>query len=940
MTDSFTKACVKHDKELRARVRLFGTLLGEVLREQVGEKSFTIVERLRRGYLKLADQPDPELSARLERLIESLQPETLADVIRAFSVYFMLVNIAEEAYLHRQRRRIAGKGGELWEGSFDHTLRGFRQRDIDPQQLQDILDDAAYIPVFTAHPTESKRLVIMNLLRRIFVTSGMLDAPKRSLNQHENTVRELKTQIQTLWKTEEVRAVRPEVRNEIRLGLHYFKRSLFDAVPQVFRRLDAGVRRIYGNHPDYHGVQLPALLHFGSWIGGDRDGNPFVTPDVTRLALRMSQQTILSEYIGRVDALISELTFSYRFCNPNWAFRDSLETDNKLCESLFCDNPRRFEDEPYRRKLYIMRHRLKLNLAIAEAVIAGRQAVDTQGAYDSERGFLRDLKLISSSLRSHGDEAAANGGLLDLIHLAETFGFYLTRLDVRQESAVHTAAVAEILRQTDETGDYASLNDLEQLQLLDRLITQGLTQPLQQETLSEETRQVLAVFDVIAEAKREISPHAIGQYVISMTHQASNIMEVAFLGSLSGLLGQGEAGWFCQLEISPLFETIDDLKRSESILDALFSNPCYKSLLGASDNHQEVMLGYSDSAKDGGIMASAWHLYQTQKRIIALAGAHDIRCRLFHGRGGTVGRGGGPTHESILAQPANTVKGEIKLTEQGEVLSNKYSNRETAIYELTMGITGLFKASLGVVRDIQADQETFVTAMQAMAQLSEAHFRRLTEETPGFLDYFYESTPVSEIGQMNIGSRPSHRSKGNRSKSSVRAIAWVFGWAQARQTLPGWYGVGTALESWRKQGTGRLKQLRKMYREWPFFRALLSNTQMALFKSDMAIAEQYARLCHEPNTRQAVFKAIRAEHQRTRKQILDIAELDDLLDDTPVLKQSLSRRDAYLDPLNYIQLGLLRRYRDPKLSEEARELWLTPLLRSINAISAGLRNTG
>ncbi len=940
MTDSFTKACVKHDKELRSRVRLFGTLLGEVLREQVGEKAFTIVERLRRGYLKLADHPDQGLSDRLQRLIDSLQPETLGDVVRAFSTYFMLVNIAEEAYLHRQRRRIAGRGGELWEGSFDHTLRGFRQRGIDPQQLQDILDDTAYIPVFTAHPTESKRLVIMNLLRRIFVTSEMLDAPKRSLNQHENTVRELKTQIQTLWKTEEVRAVRPEVRNEIRLGLHYFKRSLFEAVPQIFRRLDAGIQRVYGDHPDYTGIQLPSILHFGSWIGGDRDGNPYVTPEVTRLALRMAQQTILPEYIRRVDELISQLTFSYRFCNPNMAFRESLEADNKLCESLFCNNPRRFEDEPYRRKLYIMSHRLQQNLALAEACLEGRTPTHSPGAYADESGFLRDLKLIAASLRSHGDSATASGALLDLIHLAETFGFYLSHLDIRQESAVHSAAVAEILRHTGDSDDYAALGDEDQLALLEQVITRGPAQPLQRQSLSEESRQVLDVFDVIAEAKREISPKAIGQYVISMTHQASHIMEVAFLGSLSGLVQRNGEDWRCQLEISPLFETIDDLRRSESILDRLFSNPCYRALVQATDNHQEVMLGYSDSAKDGGIMASAWHLYQTQKRIIGLADKHGIRCRLFHGRGGTVGRGGGPTHNSILAQPGNTVRGEIKITEQGEVLSNKYSNRETAIYELTMGLTGLFKASQGVVRDVKEDQASFISAMQEMAKLSEQHFRRLTEETPGFLDYFYDATPVSEIALMNIGSRPSHRTKGNRSKSSVRAIAWVFGWAQARQTLPGWYGIGTALAEWRKQGKGRLKQLQKMYREWPFFHALLSNTQMALFKSDMAIAEEYAKLCQDPKIRQAVYALIRKEYRRTRQQILEIAQLDELMDDTPVLKQSLARRDAYLDPLNYIQLGLLRRHRDPQLSEEERELWLTPLLRSINAISAGLRNTG
>ncbi|MEJ2592214.1 MAG: phosphoenolpyruvate carboxylase [Candidatus Thiodiazotropha sp.] len=941
INDSFTKACIKHDKELRGRVRLFGTLLGEVLREQVGERTYSIIERLRRGYIRLAERPDAELSARLDRLIASLQPETLADVVRAFSIYFMLVNIAEEAFLHRQRRRIAGKGGELWEGSFDHTLRGFRQRGIEPQQLQDILDDAAYIPVFTAHPTESKRLVIMNLLRRIFVTSETLDAPKRSLNQYENTVRELKTQIQTLWKTEEVRAVRPEVRNEIRLGQHYFQRSLFEALPQVYRRLDAGIRRIYADHAAYHGIQLPAFVRFGSWIGGDRDGNPFVTPDTTRLALRVSQQTILKEYINRLDTLISELTFSYRFCNPNWAFRESLDSDNTLCESLFCDNPRRFEDEPYRRKLYIMRHRLRLNLAAAASFIDGPPASEpAEGAYRDEAAFQRDLKLISASLRSHGDEAAAEGGLKDLIHLAETFGFYLLRLDIRQESAVHTTAVAEILEQCGETGDYTALSDEQRLALLEKVIREGPANPLLTQQLSEATRQLLAVFEVIAESQREISRRAIGQYVISMTHQASHIMEVALLGSLTGLLGRRDGAWFCHLEISPLFETIDDLRRSESILASLFANPCYKALLAASDNRQEVMLGYSDSAKDGGIMASAWHLYQTQKRIIALAEANGIRCRLFHGRGGTVGRGGGPTHQSILAQPANTVRGQIKMTEQGEVLSYKYSNRETAIYELTMGITGLFKASLGVVSDIRQDNARYVDVMDELAALSEHHFRRLTEQTPGFLDYFYESTPVSEIGLMNIGSRPSHRNQGSRAKASVRAIAWVFGWGQARQNLPGWYGIGTALADWRKQGSGRLKLLQRMYRDWPFFRMLLSNTQMALFKSDMAIAEQYAALCRDAQIRDSVFEAIRAEYRRTRKQILEIAGIDELLDESPVLKRSLSRRDAYLDPLNHIQLGLIRHYRDPNLSEEGSELWLTPLLRSINAISGGLRNTG
>ncbi|MEW8506733.1 MAG: phosphoenolpyruvate carboxylase [Candidatus Thiodiazotropha sp.] len=939
MTDTFTKACIKHDKALRQRVHLFGVLLGEVLREQVGKETYTVVERLRKGYIKLHEKEDRRLYDRLTRLIESLQPEMLSAVVRAFSLYFMLVNIAEEAFLHRQRRRIAGKGSELWEGSFDHTLRSFRNQGIEPQQLQNILDDAAYIPVFTAHPTESKRLVIMKLLRRIFLTSEMLDAPKRRIDQRAATIKSLKTQIQTLWKTEEVRAVRPEVRNEIRLGLHYFQNSLFEAVPQIYRRLQDGINRVYGKHQQYHGIQLPPFIHFGSWIGGDRDGNPFVTPDVTRQALKHHQQTILGEYIRRIDELIAELTFSDRFCTPNWSFSESLKSDNEHCQELFQDNPRRFEDEPYRRKLFIIRERLKQTLQRVESATA--PAADSKSlAYSNENGFQRDLKLISHSLLSHGDEVAAEGGLEDLIHLAETFGFYLSRLDIRQESTLHTNAVAEILAATGDSDAYMDLDTAQRIHLLEKVITEGTNQPLRLERLSQESRDILAVFDLIAESKRDISPLAIGQYVISMTHHASDIMEVAFLGSLCGLIGLQNGAWFCQLEISPLFETINDLKQSESILKELFSNNCYRQLLAANNNRQEVMLGYSDSAKDGGIMASAWNLYQTQKRIIRLADTMEIHCRLFHGRGGTVGRGGGPTHQSILAQPSNTVKGEIKFTEQGEVLSNKYSNTETAVFELTMGITGLFKASLGEVQEIKDDKQRYHDALNEIAALSEQHFRQLTEKTPGFLDYFYEATPVNEIGMMNIGSRPSHRNRGNRSKSSVRAIAWVFGWGQSRQNIPGWYGIGRALEIWRRNKPGRLKTLQTMYRKWPFFHALLSNAQMALIKSDMIIAWEYAKLCQDHDTRDLLFDEIRREYRRTTKQILEIAGIDNLLDDAPLLQRSLSRRDSYLDPLNHIQLALLRRYRHSDLREGEEEMWLRPLLRSINAISAGLRNTG
>jgi phosphoenolpyruvate carboxylase len=455
------------------------------------------------------------------------------------------------------------------------------------------------------------------------------------------------------------------------------------------------------------------------------------------------------------------------------------------------------------------------------------------------------------------------------------------------------------------------------------------------------TREVLDVFDVVAQMQDLISPRVIGRYVISMAHQASDVMHVMFLGSLAGLCGQQGERFVCRIGATPLFETIDDLSHIEPVVSALLDDAVYQRLLTHHPTQiQEVMLGYSDSAKDGGIVASAWLLYQAQQRVIALGKARGVRIRLFHGRGGTIGRGGGPTHEAILSQPAGTLLGQIKFTEQGEVLSYKYSNRETAVYELTMGLTGTIGASVGLLRRVEPDQAHYHDTMRVLARHGEQAYRELTEQTPGFLDYFYEATPVSEIGLLNIGSRPSHRAKGDRSKSSVRAIAWVFGWAQARQTLPAWYGLGSALESCCDNEKKRVKLLRRMFRDWPFFRALLSNTQMALCKSSMNIAAEYAELCQDPDTRERVFGKIEAEYRRTVKWIKRIAEIDELLDETPLLKTSLGRRDPYLDPLNHIQLELLNRYRSPETSDNEREASLDPLLRSINAIAGGMRNTG
>ncbi|MBI5040018.1 MAG: phosphoenolpyruvate carboxylase [Gammaproteobacteria bacterium] len=944
-TDHSNPIAQPRDNELRARVRLFGDLLGNVLSAQEGGQVLEAVESLRKGFIRLREEDDPRLRARLMKTIDDLDPQFLTHVVRAFNVYFSLVNIAEQTFQYRERQRELSSGGPLWLGSFDHTLRQFHAQDITPAQLQTLLDQTRYIPVFTAHPTESRRRTIMEALRRIFVTSEQLDAGPLSKEQRGEIALQIQNEIQILWKTDEVRVNKPRVQDEIRNGLYYFRDSLFDAVPEVYRNLEKAVRRIYtdGDPQAELPVKVPSVLRFGSWIGGDRDGNPFVRPEITELALRLHMREAVATYLRRIDELRHVLTFSDQLCKLAADFSASLQADEERFGIAFGDHLNRYMHEPYRRKLYIIRYRLRQNLNAVTAQIESEGRSDLEQyphRYRNEQELLQDLYLIRDSLISHGDAHIADANLTDLIRLIETFGFFLMQLDIRQESTRHSDAVAEILRQFPGAPDYATLNEADRIRVLAETIAAGTAPTLDRAQLNELTRETLDVFEVVRRMRSEVSAEAFGNYVISMTHTASHVLEVMFLAWLSGLAGRSGGEWFCHVRISPLFETIEDLSHVEEVLTDLLGEPIYRALLAASGNQQEVMLGYSDSCKDGGILASGWNLYEAQKKILRITGEKGVRCRLFHGRGGTVGRGGGPTHEAILAQPPGTVHGEIKFTEQGEVLSYKYGNLETAIYELTMGVTGLLKASRSLVQPVEPDRNDYLGIMDEIARIGEKAYRELTDRTDGFLDYFYEVCPVSEIGLLNIGSRPSHRKQGNRAKTSIRAIPWVFGWAQSRHTLPAWYGIGLALETWRQRDPARLAKLQTMYKEWPFFRALLSNTQMSLFKAQMDIAREYTALAVDQDRAANIYENIRGEFQRTLTNVLHVANQKVLIEENPPLYLSLTRRDPYLDPLNHIQLTLLKRYRNEQLPDAERDIWLDPLLRSINAIAGGMRNTG
>ncbi len=923
------------DQRLRARVKLLGNLLGEVIRKQHGDDTLNAIEKLRKGFIQLRQQDDPTLRQELLQFIESLDADTLILVIRAFNIYFGLVNLAEEEHQFHERQNQVKSDGPLWLGSFLETINDLKQQAISPNELQTLLNRLNYVPVFTAHPTESKRRAVMENLRRIFETIGELNEAEHYKNAYaqEEIIHKLRYQIQTLWKTDEIRRQKPTVEDEIRNGIYYFRQSLFKAIPEVYRFMERAVARNFGEGK----VSVPNFMTFGSWIGGDRDGNPYVTHDTTEHALYLQSRAVLYEYQRRIFELARQLTHSRHLCDIKQELLNRVTiVDADLLDLVFKKRTDRFKDEPYRRFLYIMHGRLQCNLNYVEGKLDGQPVVKSRFAYQNEDELLADLRLIYDSLVGHGDEDVANADLRDLIRLVETFGFYLMRLDIRQESTVHSEAVADLLKNLNI--DYLSLSEEARQKLLAEHIASATIIDTQHLELAPMTREVLDVFHIMRRMREEISPKAFNNYVISMTHEASHVLEVLFLAHQAGLAGWCGDTPYCHVRVSPLFETIVDLEHIVPVTEALFKNDTYMALLKAAGNQQEIMLGYSDSAKDGGNLASAWNLYQAQKQIIDLADRYGVDCRLFHGRGGTIGRGGGPTHMAIMSQPAGTVRGEIKFTEQGEVLSYKYSNSETAAYELSMGVTGLMKASMGLIRPVSEDNPKHLEIMRRLAKDGEQHYRQLTDHTDGFFEVFYQITPVNEIGLLNIGSRPSHRKKGNLSKASIRAIPWVFGWAQARLTFPAWYGTGHALSDYAQ--THSEADLRDMYENWPFFRAIISNIQMALAKTDLKIGREYAKLAKNQDVAMQIYDMIADEYRRTVDKALSVSGNDYLMADVPTIALSLQRRNPYLDPLNHIQVVLLRRYHDDTLPEEEREKWLTPLLRSINAIAAGMRNTG
>jgi phosphoenolpyruvate carboxylase len=925
--------------QLSEDVRLLGSVVGDVLREQAGEELFATVEWLRTRCIALRTQWSEELHAELEALTSKLDPDTAFDVIRAFNLFFQVVNIAEESHrLRVLRQRELEQAPAPRPNSAQEAALGLAAEGVPAGDVQRLLERLEVRLVFTAHPTESRRRSTLMHLRRIAdLVAGLHDAQLTPSGRDE-LVAGLHEVVTALWQSDDVRATRPTPLDEVYNNLYFFQESLFETLPRVYRELAAALARAYPEAA----WEAPPFLRFGTWMGGDRDGNPNVTPLITVRTMRLQKGVALRHYITRLEALRRTLSVSARRAGVSEELMGSLAEDERAMPEEAAALLERNRNEPYRRKLGLMVQKLRNTLAAMERLQPPLSGVSYLGAHE----LLRDLDVVARSLREHGGRRLADGAVSDVRRRVEVFGFHLATMDVRQHSARHREAVGEILAAAGVRDDYDALSDAERLEVLRRELANPRPLVRRLHSYSQATAETLAVFDAIRTVQDEIGLEALGTYIISFTRSTADVLEVQLLAKEAGLLSLpgGSEAVHSRLQVVPLFESIEDLRAAARIVGELLDDPVYRPNVRAWGERQEVMIGYSDSNKDGGFFTSNWELYRAQRELARACEGRGVTLRLFHGRGGAIGRGGGPTHQAILGQPRGTIHGGMKLTEQGEVIFARYGNPAVAARYLDQVMNAVLRASLSPAA--LADRGHVETSWEEAArELSEAAmraYRGLVYETPEFSQYFREATPISEIRLMPIASRPASR-QASLKIEDLRAIPWVFSWMQSRHTLPGWYGLGTALEAYACGDEERLGLLRQMYAEWPFFRSTLDNAQMILSKADIHVAGIYAGLVSDREVVAAVWPRLREEYERTVEWVVKVAGLGQLLDNTPVLQRSIRLRNPYVDPLSYIQVALLRRLRALPAEdghEAERQKLLDTVFLSINGIAAGLQNTG
>lgn len=919
---SVTSAPRAATEPLRDDIRLLGGILGDIVREQAGEDVFDLVERARVESFRVRRSEIDR--AELAELFSTVDTADAIPVIRAFSHFALLANVAED--IHRERRRaIHVRAGEPPQDStLAATYAKLDAAPVDPEIAAGALAGALVAPVITAHPTETRRRTVFETQNRIMELMRRREWVTVDPAEADAVDRQLRRQILTLWQTALIRLSRLRIQDEIEVGLRYYDASLFEVVPRINAELRDALRSRW---PD-SGVLTEPMLRPGSWIGGDRDGNPYVTADVVARATHRASETALEHHLAELEVLERELSMSARLVTVTPEL-------NRLADESGDESAFR-ADEPYRRAVRGLRARLTGTAARILGHPAAHAVAGELPDYRDPAELLADLEIIDTSLRSHGDGTVADDRLAQLRNSVEVFGFHLCGLDMRQNSEVHEAVVAELLAWSGVHPDYASLPEDERVALLTRELATRRPLAGPHAEFSELTTKELGILRAAADAVDRIGPEAIPNYVISMCESVSDMLEAAILLAEVGLFDpDGEAGPRCPVGIVPLFETIEDLRHGAETLTATLDVPLYRALVANRGDSQEVMLGYSDSNKDGGYLAANWALYRAELDLVRVAREKGIRLRLFHGRGGTVGRGGGPSYDAILAQPPGAVEGSLRITEQGEIIAAKYAEPRLARRNLEALVSATLESTLLDVEGLGDDAAPAYAVLDELAELARVAYADLVHDTPGFVEYFEASTPVAEIGALNIGSRPASR-KQTQSISDLRAIPWVLSWSQSRVMLPGWYGTGTAFEKWVGDDAGRLATLTDLYERWPFFRTVLSNMAQVLSKSDMGLAARYSELVPDAELREEVFGKISAEHARTLAMYRAVTGHDNLLWDNPALDRSVHNRFPYLEPLNHLQVELLRRYRAGDDSDNVRR----GIQLTMNGLATALRNSG
>ncbi len=928
----------KRDSErpLVEDIRLLGRILGDVIRTQEGPEAFELVEQIRKLSVAFRRDADHEADKALKKLLKGLPGDRAVSVIRAFTYFSHLANLAEDRH-HIRRRAIHERAGHTQEGSIDVALQRLRWAGITPRSISDMLATSYVSPVLTAHPTEVQRQSILDAERDIAhllterdaikARAAAVNAAKDALSPKELAANELqiRARVMQLWQTRLLRFTKLTVADEIENALSYYEATFLREIPKLYAELEHALP----------GQPIASFLRMGQWIGGDRDGNPNVTAQTLEHALTRQCDVALRHYLTEVHYLGSELSLS--------AMLVPFGPEMLALAERSPDTNEHRQDEPYRRALTGIYARLAATLKNLTGGDAARHAVAPQNPYASAEAFLADLRVIEASLCSHHAEALAAQRLHPLIRAVEVFGFHLATVDLRQSSDQHEAVVAELLTAARVEKNYRQLDEHAKQALLLGLLNDARPLRVPGADYSAHTVSELAIFKTAQRMLRSFGRQSIRHYIISHTESVSDLLEVLLLQKEVGLLrGTLDAQAHNDLIVVPLFETIEDLRNAAPIMRDFYALPGVAALVARSGGEQDIMLGYSDSNKDGGIFTSNWELYRAEIALVELfdklQGSHGITLRMFHGRGGTVGRGGGPSYQAILAQPPGTVRGQIRLTEQGEVIGSKYANPEIGRRNLETLVAATLEATL--LQPTKPATRAFLDAAAELSKASMGAYRALVYDTPGFTDYFFGATPLKELTQLNIGSRPASR-KALEKIEDLRAIPWGFSWGQCRLTLPGWLGFGSAVAAFldkpdAAERKAALALLQKMYRQWPFFRTLLSNMDMVLAKSDLALASRYAELVGDARLRKKIFTAIEAEWHRTVDALTQITGEKNRLASNPALDRSIRHRFPYIDPLHHLQVELIRRYRAGLADERVQR----GIHISINGIAAGLRNTG